>query len=254
MKRFLGMIVVALAGMVAASLAHAQGGWTTTVNGPSKWSGCYVGGHIGYGATHYGTSVDVATPGLSGSLLDLPLSSQGGTVGLGGGCDLQLQRLVVGAYGDYSWVRQTMEITSPLLAGLGGGALNPIARLELDTSWTVGGRAGLLLGADSSTLAYVLVGYTRMDAADGLTLLGTVGGSFAVPTFEGWTYGGGISTELAKNIRLTAEYRFTRFDRVDVPVVTSPAGSLSIGMQPDMHTARLGLSYAFTWDGIGAAK
>lgn len=241
MKRLWGMAVLLAAGMIAAMPAQAQ------------WTGCHVGAHVGYGATHHDTSLDVVTPGLAGSALNVPLSSQGGAVGLGAGCDLQLQKLVIGAFGDYSWLSQTMEVTSPLLAGLGGGALNPIARLELDTSWTIGARAGLLLGQANSTLVYGLIGYTRMDTANGLTLLGTAGGTFGVPTFEGWTYGGGVSTELAKNIRLTAEYRYTKLDSVDVPVLAGPGGSLSVGIQPDMHTARLGISYAFTPD-IGGTK
>ncbi len=251
MKRLMGLIAL-MVGVAASLPVLAQGGWTTTVQSPSKWSGCYIGAHLGYGATHHDTSVNVAGTGspLDGTLLSLPLSSQGGQVGLGGGCDIQLQQFVIGAFGDYSWLRQGMEITSPVLAGIGGGALNPIAKLDLDTSWTVGGRAGLLVGPSQSTLVYALLGYTKMDTS-GLTLLGSIGGSFAVPTFEGWTYGGGISTALANNIRLTAEYRYTNFDRVDVPVLSTPGGSLSIGMQPDMHVARVGISYMFGGEALG---
>ena len=135
-----------------------------------------------------------------------------------------------------------MEVTSPLLAGLGGGALNPIARIDLDTSWTVGGRAGLVIAP--STAAYVLLGYTKMTTSDGFTLLGTASGTFAMPSFEGWTYGGGLMTEISKGIRLSAEYRYTRFDRVDVAVIPN---ALSIGIQPDMHTAMARLSYSFNF-------
>lgn len=229
-----------LLGMAAMTVAIILIGAHTSVNAQG-WTGCYVGVQAGYGATHHDVSLDVVTGGPSGSLLDVPLSSQGGQIGLHGGCDIQVQKLVVGAFADYNWLSQSLEITSPL-----GGAffpgLNPIAKLDLDTMWTVGGRAGLLVGASNSTLVYGLVGYSKMDVSD-LQLLGTLGGSFAVPSLEGWTFGGGIAVDLGSNIRLGAEYRWTRFDKIDIPLFAAGGNSISIGSQPEMHTAMARLSY-----------
>ena len=240
MKKLLALIAV----MAFGSPLAAQGFKTEVIKPDSTWQGCYVGAQVGYGATNYDTTLDVSgTPPFSGTALQVPFSSQGGAVGVHGGCDMQVQKFVFGVFGDYNWLNQKMEVTSPLLAGLGGGALNPIARIELDTSWTVGGRVGLVVAP--STLVYGLVGWTRMDTAGGLTLLGTVGGNFAVPTFEGMTFGGGIDVEIAKNMRLGVQYRYTHFDRVDVAVIPN---ALSVGIQPDMHTAMARLSYSF---GIG---
>ena len=67
--------------------------------------------------------------------------------------------------------------------------------------------------------------------------------SLVIPTLEGWTFGGGIATEIMPNIRLSAEYRYARFDKVDVAL--TPGASL--GLQPDMHTAMARLSYAFSF-------
>lgn len=240
MRRLIGMVVALVC---AAGPVMAQD-WKTTVEKAqsANFTGCYIGGHVGYGATNYDTTLDITgAPPFAGTALQAPFSSQGGAIGAHAGCDLQVQKFIIGVFGDYSWLSQKMEVTSPLLAGLGGGALNPIARIELDTSWTVGGRAGLVIAP--STAAYVLLGYTKMTTADGLTLLGTAGGNFGMPSLEGWTYGGGLMTEVSKGIRLSAEYRYTRFDRVDVGVIPNV---LSVGIQPDMHTAMARLSYAFS--------
>lgn len=249
MHRILALAAVALMTLAGSISAQAQGGWTATVTpGGTNFSGCYLGAQVGYGSTNLDTSLDLTAPApFGGTALQAPFSSQGGSIGAHAGCDVQIQRFIIGAFADYSWLSQTMEVTSPLLAGLGGGALNPIAKLELDTSWTVGGRVGLVIAP--STAAYVLLGYTKMSAtSDGLTLLGNLGGNFALSSFEGWTYGGGLMTEIAKGIRLSAEYRMTRFDRVDVGVIP---GLLSVGIQPDMHTAMARLSYAFDLAGTG---
>ena len=241
MIRLIGLI----AALVCAAGPVLAQDWKTAVEKAqaTTFSGCYIGAQVGYGATNYDTTLDVTgTPPFSGTALQAPFSSQGGSIGAHVGCDMQIQKFIVGAFADYSWLSQKMEVTSPILAGLGGGALNPIARIDLDTSWTVGGRAGLVIAP--STAAYVLLGYTKMTTSDGLTLLGTAGGTFAMPSFEGWTYGGGLMTEISKGIRLSAEYRMTRFDRVDVSVIPN---ALSVGIQPDMHTAMARLSYSFNF-------
>lgn len=238
-----------IAAMCLATPVVAGDGYGTK---PANWTGCYVGVQAGYGATHHDTSLNVVAPGvlggINGSALDLPLSSQGGNIGLHAGCDMQVQQLVFGAFGDYNWLSQSMEVKSPLLGTIpGGAALNPLAKIDLDTMWTVGGRAGLLVSP--STLVYGLVGWSRMDTSD-LTVLGTTGGSFTVPTLEGWTFGGGVSVEIAQNIRLGAEYRYTRFDRVDIPLFAAGGNSIGLGIQPDMHTAMARLSYRFAIPGM----
>lgn len=234
--------ILDLLGMVAMTVAIILIGAHTSVNAQG-WTGCYVGAQVGYGATHHDTSLDVNAPGfgVAGSLLNVPLSSQGGQIGAHAGCDVQVGKLVVGAFGDYSWLSQSMEITSPLLGQFVPG-LNPIAKLDLDTMWTVGGRAGLLVGASNSTLVYALMGYTKLSTSD-LSVLGTLGGAFPVPSMDGLTFGGGIAVDLGSNIRLGAEYRYSRFDKVDIPLFAAGGNSISMGIQPEMHTAMARLSY-----------
>jgi len=233
----IGAIIVALAILAGGYYYQAKADTPA-----AKWSGCYVGVQGGYGATHHDTSINVAGTGtpLDGSLLDIPLSSQGGLVGMHAGCDMQVQQIVFGIMGDYNWQSQTMEINSPVLGGLIPG-INPIARLAMDTSWTVAGRAGLVVAPN--TLVYGLVGWTRLDTGD-LTL---VGGNLvaSVPTMEGWTFGGGVDVALTPNIRLGAQYRYTHFDKSNIAILSTPGGSLSLGAQPDMHTVQGRLSYQF---------
>jgi len=233
----IGAIVVALAVLVGGYYYQAK------ADAPAaKWTGCYVGAQAGYGATHHDTSLILSGTGspLDGSLLELPLSSQGGTIGLHAGCDMQVQQLVFGVLGDYNWLSQSMEINSPVLGAIIPG-LNPLARIELESSWTIAARAGLVVAPN--TLVYALVGWTRMDTSD----LSLVGGNLiaTVPTLEGWTFGGGVDIALTNNIRLGAQYRYTNFDTADIGILSGGGAALSMAVQPDMHVVQGRLSYSF---------
>lgn len=226
MRRLIGLIAALVC---TAGPAMAQGDWKTTVTKPSTWSGCYIGVHAGMSATKTDTTLDATG---TGTLLGVNgLGSAGSLAGVHAGCDMQVQQFVFGGFGDYTWHNQSLEITSPLAA-------MSIAKLDVNSQWTIGGRAGLVFG---NSLVYGLVGWTRVETSDIALLGGTM--SLVIPTLEGWTFGGGIATEIMPNIRLSAEYRYARFDKVDVPLF--PGATL--GLQPDMHTAMARLSYSFSF-------
>lgn len=221
-------LLMGLMALMVLVLPAAAGGFTTEVIKPAAgWTGCYVGVQAGMSATKTDTTLDIAG---TGTLLGVDgLGSAGAMAGVHAGCDVRMQQLVVGAFGDYSWHSQSVEITSPLAA-------MSIAKLDVNSQWTIGGRAGLVFG---NSLVYGLVGWTRVDTSDIAVLGGAA--TLIVPTLEGWTFGGGIATEVMPNIRLSAEYRYARLDKVDVVLV--PGATL--GLQPDMHTAMARLSYSF---------
>ena len=168
-----------------------------------NWSTCYAGVGIGYGIQ----SSDISTG--SG---DLSLATKDVQYGIRLGCDQKLAgtNIVLGVMGDYDFQSAESAIA------------------ELDRSWFLGMRAGLLFAP--STMGYVLAGYTSLD------------GSFAMPDMDdkGLTLGAGLETFVTKTISLTAEGRW-------VDLGSSDLGGSSA--DNSMYVARVGLNLRF--NGLG---
>lgn len=214
---------------VLAGAARAEG---------VRWSGVYVGATLGYGSTT--TKADADITGV-GTILSVDgLGSSGHTMGLVVGADLQIDRLVIGAFADWTKHDQTWSASSPLLAP------GNLASLDIESQWTFGGRAGITVG---NSLLYGLIGYTRMQTSDidvppaALTL--------AVPDLKGWVLGGGIDVALGNGLFLGAEYRFTRFDSVDVAIVP---GFASLNLDPETHEVKARLTYKLGTDALNNVK
>jgi hypothetical protein len=122
----------------------------------ANWTGCNVGVSGGF-------STVTAEPVLFGV--------DGTQIGLGAGCDYQVDRLVFGALAGYDW--KTFDV---------GGAG------EIDaTALTFGARAGVLLGGDSDTLAYGLLAFTNTEVDD------------SDDDVDGFAYGAGIESVVYRN-------------------------------------------------------
>lgn len=199
-----------------------------------KWTGCYIGVSAGMATTVTKADLDSSGPWPPpGNVLSIDgLGQAGGAIGPTGGCDMQIDRFVVGVMGSYLWHNGSFEVSSGLLPGT-------VLSFDLDTQWDVAGRAGILF--TDKTLVYGLVGYTRLDTT-GLNIP-IAATTLSVPTFEGWQFGGGIETEIMPNVRLAAEYRYTHFDAQ--PVALGAGIPVNLNLQPDMHVAMARLSYAF---------
>jgi opacity protein-like surface antigen len=170
----------------------------------ASWTGCHGGGAVGY-------AVSNTELGIAGgpSIVD-GVGAEGHAFTAIGGCDLQMGRLVVGAFGEYSW-HQDHEFAI---------FSTPIA--SLDEQWAVGGRAGVLL--NETTLAYGSVAYTEAD----LTL-----GALDV-THNGIQYGGGVEIQIGSGFAVDARYTYSDLEAVSY-------GGLEI--DPDVHAVRVGLNY-----------
>lgn len=135
----------------------------------SSWTGCHASAFGG---------------GVSG-VMDPGYGVDGYLYGLGIGCDMQLNRIVLGGFVDHAWMHVTQF----------GGV---DAR-----EWSFGGRAGVLL--TDNTLLYGLVSRPQLNI-DGM---GSV---------TGFGWGGGLETKLgglANNWTAVLEYRQNTFD--DIP-------------------------------------
>ena len=152
-------------------------------------TGCYVGARAGHAA------VDVGA-----------LDARSATFGAAVGCDYRISgsQLMIGVVGD----------VMASSASFGGG-------VDIDYSWFVGARGGLLLS--ESMLAYGLVGYT---SADGSLPAGV--------SLKGLTWGGGLEVMVTKHISLQGEVR-----RIDLGNDTGGAGSA------DATELRAGINWRF---------
>lgn len=205
MKRLL-----AIPACAAVALLPLEADATTT-----RWTGCGVGVQAGYSAT----IVDVGFNVFKTAGAFEGLGADGATYGLKAGCDMQMDRIVIGAWGDYSWFSsQDLSLTVSGLGSISAG---------FDQQWAAGARAGLLV--TDRTLVYALVGYTD------------VRGASFVPDFSGMVYGGGIEIGLGNDLFGSLEYRYADLDKL-----TLTSGPNSISFDPNMHQIRAGLTYRFS--------
>ena len=166
---------------------------------PLATPSCYVGALAG-------ASVD-AVKVKGTDALPASVSATGWTLGATVGCDLRIQRVVVGAL---ARIEIPVETDGDLI--------------KSERAWTVGARAGYLL--TPSLLMYGLVGYTGTDFKLADVSLDP----------NGLTVGGGIEVAISKHLALTAEYTQTGLGRLSDGLTT---------LEPTNHMARLGLSYRF---------
>lgn len=187
-------ITPALAADKAAPPAQAEAPYIS----PTRTS-CYVQG-LG-GANISGAKAE------DGSGFVESVSASGWTLAVGGGCDLKLQRFVVGVVGRYEVpVQQDKDL------------------FEVKGSWLAAARAGYLL--NEGLLAYGLVGMSgaTWDIGD------------VDQQTRGLVFGAGLEVMLNKSLSLNAEYTNTQYGKWR-------EGDFKIN--PEAHAMRLGLTYRF---------
>jgi opacity protein-like surface antigen len=211
-----------------------------------SYTGCYAGGGVGYAVSTTGVDLLQQGPKLDDKgkpVLDANgkpvledkfvagldgLGASGHTFSALGGCDLQMSQVVVGAWGDFTWHQDhdvTLTWASPTLA-------NPAATKSvssgLNDQWSVGGRAGVLVGP---SLVYGLVGYTEA--------------SLDIGDHAGLIYGGGIELPLGAGFALQAQYTYSDLDSERYQILDNkgkPTGA-SFDVDPDVHAVRAALVY-----------
>jgi opacity protein-like surface antigen len=167
----------------------------------SSSTSCYV---QGFG----GSSISTATV-KTDDVLPASVSAAGWTVGAGIGCDLKIERVVIGAL-----ARVELPVDTD---GTVGG-------VDFDKSWMVAARAGYLLGP--GVMAYGLIGYETAE----LSLA-----SIDVDK-DGIVLGAGLEIFLSKHLSLNAEYSNTLLNDI---------GGAGFKIEPESHKARVGLTYRF---------
>lgn len=196
-----------------------------------NWSGCHVGGNVGYGWAR--ASGEVTALGVTASASEnLNGIVYGGQVG----CDLQTGNWVWGIETDFQGTGQkhTDTLVTP------GFAVSVTDRIP----WfgTVRGRAGV---AADNWLFYVTGGYGYGKFTSSATFSGQVAGTLDTSNTHGaWVIGGGIENAIDANWSWKLEYLYLNTGNItsNSTVLGTPITTTS---KVSDNIVRVGLNYRF---------
>jgi len=231
----------------------------------TSWTGCYLGAGGGggmYNNDSYLVTNPAVIPGPVTRLSsDLTQGGRGWLATVQGGCDYQFAgtKFVIGAFADADWTNIRGDHTGdqPALVGLAATDTQ-----TLNWQWAVGGRLGyeVLPGL----LTFVSGGYTEANFSGATyrfqTIPGLTGDHINSRTYNGWFIGTGDEYSLSHwlpGLFWKTEYRYSRFDSHDVPVLFNTTGlptGISERTKFDVQTIRSELVYRFNWGGPVVAK
>jgi outer membrane immunogenic protein len=217
------------------------------------WTGFNVGVAGGFSTLRHNAGLEAYDTGLGGLLQidgvdifsidgDLDFGGEGFVGRLEAGYDLMLgQRFVLGTFGDYTFSNAETQVglfgdyclydnnaQDDCFFGLTSGTADLTYTLETGDSWSVGGRAGVLV--NPQTLFYGLGAFTRQNMKADLTLnTGIDGiGSQEILSYDyerdGWTFGLGVQTMLTDKLSTKLEYRNTQWDDSEIILGDADAG------------------------------
>jgi outer membrane immunogenic protein len=239
------IVLTLLAGIVfivaASGIASAASGT------PSTWTGCYLGGNLGYGW---------APTKWSDNGIDFASHTATGAVGGGQiGCDYQSGRWVFGVQGMFD------------AAGMNGSSANlfldPAGHVIDSTqiSWlaTLTGRFGYTV--QPMTLLYVKGGaaWVRSNLKECcqptivfLDMVGTLDDGVADVTRTGWTIGAGLERMFAPNWSAFIEYDYIGLGSslVKFSPINGAPGPFIYRIDQNVHRMLVGLNYRF--GGVGS--
>ncbi|RWM13570.1 MAG: porin family protein [Mesorhizobium sp.] len=203
----------------------AQNGGVASFEAPAyNWTGFYVGGAAGAGASVH----QIEVPPLGGLEFN-GLGGEGVFGELNVGYDHDFGSWVAGVMVDARYSGMTSELEIP------GGSIN----LDTDYGFDVLARVGMKV--NESTLAYVLGGYSwqhfDLNASSPI-------GDILDWDSSGFSVGGGLETAMSSNVTVGLEYRYSQFSEKDFSSdLGLPDDTLT--STPSFHTVRIGAKYKF---------
>jgi len=229
---------ILLAGASGIALIAATQARAANASPAYNWTGCYIGGNVGYGWAR-STFNDVPPSGflVSGGInpsLSLPIDAGGGLGGGQVGCSFQFAG---------QWVVGIENALSA--ANITGHALSPDGSTISDQTKmlaTITGRVGY---AWDRLLGYVKGGASFADDNyEGCCYLGTWNAS---ALRSGWTVGAGLEWAFLGNWSARFEYDFYGFGTTNVafqsPVSYFPSSVEAVKQQ--IQTVMFGINYRF---------
>ncbi len=266
--RLLALTLAVLAGIIGQASAADLPLKARPLPPPAmSWTGCYLG--LGGGWGKFTEQTQLVTTRVFGGIPPNTTFVDGLTQGGSGwlataqvGCDYQFagpwgRGLVVGAFADGDW--------SDIGGNHTGGDVNIGLQQgveKLRSSWSVGGRAGVLV--TPQLLTYVSGGYTeaRFDGFDYFSaVFPTIGvrNGLQLParTHQGWFVGAGTEYALdwLPGLFWKTEYRWAEYNWQTSPVncgtaaLCGPVGPIAFAERnrPSVQTVRTELVWRFNW-------
>lgn len=214
---------------------------------PRSWSGCHVGGLVGYVRKDNGFNVSGGDATTNYVLAQnwfpssVPIGVDGLSVGVGVGCDWQImQYLVIGAQYDYNW----LNVSGSAYAG--GNLIGVTATESMKNMHTL--RANIGVPVFTNTMPYFTIGWAwaRFDTA--ISSSGLACGpssSISCPsgsvseTADGLVLGGGVRHRFGDGWSIKVEYLHIDFDVGSTPAT----GSYTTGWGKNQKTHNYALNY-----------
>ena len=214
----------------------------------TDWTGPYLGAVLG--GTCMDTKWDLWKDTNGNGIYDthwsdLPMNGCGFSGGFVAGFNYQIDSIVLGLEGDWTWGGKTGKSTD---LDTGGS----IERDYYKIKWQTSLRARLGLLATEKTLFYLTGGISWLHGM----LYETEPVSFSEKkTHRGYVVGGGIEHALTENIHLRAEYLYSSYNKKGYGPYDDPATAFSPDVKVDMgldnvHAFRAGVTWNFpvsTW-------
>jgi outer membrane immunogenic protein len=242
--------MAAKAPMRAAPVAYA-----------ASWTGCYVGGGLGFGMWNQeNTTYDGRTVPSTQITATQTNGGRGYFGTVGAGCDYQFPAMgtsfIVGAFGDYDFASIKGQHEN--------GFMNTVGQEKMSSAWAVGGRLGWVVVPNFMT--YFSIGYTEatFDRQNYTNLFGPPYGIASAvytdkQTYKGWFIGAGDEYALSfmPGLFWKTEYRFSEFDVASnyyKLVATGANTTIYDDSKKYVHSIRSELVYRFNWGGPVVAK
>jgi outer membrane immunogenic protein len=253
MKRNMSLSVVGVSCVLLASLVGSASAADMPLKAPPppvwSWTGCYVGGNIGFsweGTTGYSTTPTTTFAGTPTAVTGLAYpatSAQGAIGGVQVGCNYQVQQWVLGIEGDWDPMgHQGTAATTNILQQ------NPADTSVTKELWTATLRGRLGIVADRNLL-YVTGGaaWMKVESVQFVATGATTTLNSQTDTRLGWTIGGGIERAYTNNILFRLEYLYVKIPSYTTftsgPFLGGPVVPLTTSLAENI--VRAGVSYKF---------
>jgi outer membrane immunogenic protein len=242
MRRFTSMLMATSSLMVfAAEVRAADLPRAMPAKAPvaalvrTTWTGCYLGGNIGYGRARNAYSPDPTAVFLPAEAPDQTIN---GAVGGGqAGCDYQFDPFVIGIQGMFDGTGMS-GTGDPYTSG---------KTLKTNVPWfaTLTGRVGYAF--QPNLLLYVKGGAAWARTDFDFRVVGAPNGNGDV-TRSGWTFGGGLEWMFAPSWSLFLEYSHLNFaNRLETFGNVPGIGSINMNFKQNIDLVQLGVNYRVNW-------
>jgi outer membrane immunogenic protein len=207
----------------------------------ATWTGCYMGGNVGYGWSPTKWSDPVFAVFVPGELAS---HTADGVVGGGQlGCDYQKDQWVFGVQGMLDGSAMKGQSLNSLSLGFGNEVIDAT---KIRWLATLTGRIGYTL--QPTTLLYAKGGFAwaRVNYNECCTPPDTVTDGFAKVTRTGWTVGAGVEHMIQPHWSVFLEYDFVGLGKDHIAFTPYfPFSAFSYNIDQDIHLVLAGVNYRF---------